>query len=152
MFLFLEFTMIYYKQEQERSCWAACVKMILGKLGQNVSEDFLIKKLKTNHKLGTSTKNIIKFLEKEWINFTYCVNWNIQQMNNYLKTHILLIRYHLPKEKTDHYALYVWMKEKRIHLWDPWYGKNHTYSFDYFNKHRKSTREDYEKWFIAVKK
>jgi hypothetical protein len=39
--------------------------MILGKLGQNVSEDFLIKKLKTNHKLGTSTKNIINFLEKE---------------------------------------------------------------------------------------
>lgn len=144
--------MIYYKQKEERSCWPACIKMILGKLGKNVSEDFLIKKLKTSHKIGTSTKNIIKFLKKENIDFTYCINWSIKKMNNYLENHIILIRYHLPKEKTDHYALYVWPKNWRVHLWDPWYGKNHTYSVDYFNKHRKSTREWYEKGFIAIKK
>jgi len=143
--------MIYHKQKQEWSCWPACIKMIFSKLGKNLSEDFLIKKLKTNHKLGTSTKNIINFLKKESIIFTYHVNWNIKKMNHYLENNIILIRYHLPKEKTDHYALYVWLKEWRVHLWDPWYGKNHTYSVDYFNKHRKSTREWYEKWFIAIK-
>ncbi len=144
--------MIYHKQEQERSCWPACIKMILWKLGTNVSEDFLIKKLKTNHKLGTSTKNIINFLKKEWINFTYFVNWSIKKMDEYLENHLILIRYYLPKEKIDHYAIYMWIKDNRIHLWDPRYGKNHTYSCNYFNKHRKSTREGYEKWFIAVKK
>lgn len=147
-----KYSMIYHRQRKDRSCWPACVKMILGKLGKHVSEDFLIKKLKTNQELWTSTKNIIDFFKKEWINFTYSVNWTIQKMNKYLENNVLLIRYHLPKIKTDHYALYMWIKENRVHLWDPWYGKNHTYSIDYFNKHRKSTREGYEKWFIAIKR
>jgi len=39
--------------------------MILGKLGKNVTEDFLIKQLETNHKIGTKSKNIILFFKKK---------------------------------------------------------------------------------------
>jgi len=144
--------MIYYKQEENRSCGPACVRMVFSKLGKDITEDFLIKKLKSNHKIWTKTKNIIRFFRKKRLDFFCKTNWSIKAMNHFLDTHIILIRYNLPKNEEDHYALFVWLKHDRIHLWDPWYGKNHTYSINYFNKHRKSTWEWYEKWFIAIKK
>lgn len=144
--------MIYHKQKKEWSCWPACVKMILNKLWNDVTEDFLIKALESNHNIWTKNKNIISFFKEKWIKFIYKTNGSIEEMDKYLEWYIILIRYHLPKTKEDHYALYIGIKHNRIHLWDPWYGKNHTYSIDYFNKHRRSNWEGFEKGFIAVKK
>jgi len=144
--------MKYHKQETMWTCWPACVKMIFSKFGKDFSEDFLINELKVNREIWATTENMIAFFEKNKLNFVYKTNGSLDEMNTYLDTHIILVRYHLLKEKLDHYAFYMWIKDNRIHLWDPRYGTNHTYSINYFNRNRKSTREGYEKWFIAIKK
>lgn len=144
--------MKYHKQKQIWTCWPACVKMIFSKFWKILTEDFLINELKANHKIGVTTKNMIAFFEINWLDFVYKTNGSLDEMNAYLKNYIILVRYYHPRRKDDHYALYMWIKNERVHLWDPWYGKNHTYSRDYFNKYRKSTWEWYEKWFIAIRK
>jgi ABC-type bacteriocin/lantibiotic exporter with double-glycine peptidase domain len=145
----------YYKQEQEHTCGAAAMRMVLESLGIKKSENELIPLLKTNTKVGTWHYQMPALAEKYKLNYVVHRNASIKELKEFLKnTYLIIVCYYLVKEKTAHYAVVLDIDDKNIYFNDPWRGPNHKLSLSYFRKNWISDKiyEKEQKWFIGIKK
>lgn len=145
----------YYKQEQEHTCGAAAMRMVLESLGIKKSEKELISLLKTNTKVGTWHYQMSALAEKYKLNYVVNRNASIKELKEFLKNkYLIIVCYYLVEEKTAHYAVVSDIDDKNIYLHDPWLGANHKLSLSYFRKNWVSDKiyEKEQKWFIGIKK
>ena len=119
---------IPYKQTTSYSCGPACMKMLLSALGITKSEAYLIKVLKANHTLGTSSKNFPKYVSKrgiEWVrHYGMTPQDSIKTLKRLSKFYTMMICFYDRRSKEGHYAVVKRVGSRYIHLLDPAYGSN----------------------------
>ena len=145
----------YHKQETEYTCGAAAMRMVLESIGINRSEKEIAKLLKTNKIRGTWHKNFPIVAEKYKLNCIVRRNARISDLKKLQKeNYSIILCYYCPAEKVDHYSLLRKIDSRFIYFWDPWFGPNHKYSLNHFNKIWKSDPkyEKEKKWLIAMKR
>lgn len=142
-----------HKQETPYTCGGAAMKMVLDSLGIKKTEKQLTKLLKTNKIRGTWHRFFPQVAEKYKLNYIVERNSSINRLKTLLKKgYKIIVCYYYPPEKVDHYSVIKKIRSK-IYFYDPFFGKNHSYSLTYFNKIWKSDpKYDNEKnWFIAIR-
>ena len=144
--------MKYYKQKEEHTCGAACVRMILEEAGTKKSENEIINLLGTNKKEGTRNKSFSIAAEKLNLNYITGKNVSFKKLKELLKKGYKLITcYFLVSEDSGHYAVIKKIDKKYIYLLDPWFGPKTKYSLRYFRTVWRGKLNKEKAWFFGIK-
>jgi len=143
----------YHKQESSYTCGAASMRMALEYLGIKRSEKQVARLLGTNKVKGTWEKEFPKLAER--YRLSYVVNHrgaisDLKRLNK--KGYVIIICFHHPVDKIDHYSVIREIAEGKIHLYDPWKGPDSVYKLSYFDKIWRTEQEKDLRWLIAIKK
>ncbi len=145
----------YYKQKTEYTCGPASMKMALEHFGIKRSEEELASTLRTERKVGTSEHDMIMCADFFKMNYAVKRNASFEDLERLQKEgYVTILRYYLPWEKIDHYAVFKKVDRGRIYLWDPCYGPDRSYSLNYFSKIWKfdpKIGKDKNHWLLALK-
>jgi len=142
----------FYRQQTDWTCGAACVRMAIASLGIRKSENELAKLLKTNkNKSGTLHREIARFFDGLKLNYVVSRNASVSDLKRFQKqNYCIIVGYFLVEHNCGHYAVVKKIGAK-IHLLDPWYGPNHSYSTKEFKKVWYDG-EGEKRWFVGIKK
>lgn len=145
----------YYAQETSYTCGPASMKMVLENFKIKKSEEQLAKLMKTNRVRGTWRKHFQDVARKYKLKLITKSHSSIKELKYLIKNNYkIIVCYYYPKEKFDHYSVVKNILKNEICFLDPWFGPNHKYHLNYFNKIWKMNPRFSKdrKWFFAVKK
>ncbi|MCA9488039.1 MAG: C39 family peptidase [Nanoarchaeota archaeon] len=146
---------VFRKQKKDHTCGPASMGMLLKAVGIDESEEELSRMLKTSEAHGTLPAEFPRLAEKYKLNYLVRRNSDFEDLDHLKKRkYLVILIYHIRKEKIDHYAVFKKIENGRIYLFDPWFGKNKSYSLNYFFNVWKSS-EIYggeKRWLFAIKK
>ncbi|MGA1713289.1 MAG: cysteine peptidase family C39 domain-containing protein [bacterium] len=150
---FLEY-LEFSSQIKDWSCGPAVVQMILSASGVDEKESDLIRDMGANPKRGTNPGKMVSFLRERGFSCESNENSTLKDISSALEDSHVVILYFLKDWSVDHYALVKSMNEDKIVLFDPWYGRNHDYGLDHFEKiwHGDPKFGNVNKWMMRVKK
>jgi predicted double-glycine peptidase len=145
----------YHRQKTDFSCGPACMKMALESLGIKFSERTLMKLMKTEPKKGTKNKVFPALAAKLGLDCFVKEKSSIPELIK--KTgegYRIIVGVYIKEEKLGHYAVLKKIDAKKVHLLDPYFGPNVSYSYAAFLKMwRNSPKEDNKKrWFAGIRK
>ncbi len=134
--------------------------MILEFFGFKKSEKEVAKLVRSSPAHGTWFKDLSNAAKKLKLNPVEKENGKISELKQLIREGYKIIVCYLDlKEKAygmviDHYSVVKKIDDKNIYLFDPYYGKKHKYTVDYFRKIWKSRerRDKADGWFLAIKK
>lgn len=145
----------YSRQTTDYTCGPASIKMVLNYFGFSKSEKELAEIFNTDSKKGTRIKNFISGVRSLEFEYIIKTNSDFKDLRRFQrKGYVVVVCYFIPEENLDHYSVLKKVGIKNIYFFDPWFGKNHKYSKNYFKKiWRCDESFDKEKaWCAALKK
>ena len=146
----------YHEQEKSYTCGAASMRMALEYLGIKKTEKQVVRLLGTNKVKGTWEEDFPKLVEKYRLNYVVKHRGSISDLKRLHKNGYVVIVCYYPGDKIDHYSVIKKIDNKKIYLYDPWYGSrggpNESYKLSYFEKIWKTEKEKDLRWLIAIKK
>ncbi|MDP3882300.1 MAG: cysteine peptidase family C39 domain-containing protein [Nanoarchaeota archaeon] len=140
----------YYQQEEDWSCGPAVVRMVLSSFKIKKSEAEISKTLGSNKEIGTPNKRLVDYFKDNNFSFIAEENAKINDLRRFFSDKFnIIVNYYCASEKEGHFAIVKSLDKKRIYLYDPAMGEDHSYSLKYFNKiwYGKSGEK---KWLLAV--
>lgn len=142
----------FYKQETDYTCGLASMRMILSSMKIYKTEEELKKPMLYPRKNGpTPHKGFINLSKKMNLEYQEIENSSIEKIKQLLQKNFkVIVSRYIPSQKVDHYAIVKSVDKKYIYFLDPWFGSNHKYTLEYFDKNWFDF-ENKKKWLFAIK-
>lgn len=142
----------YHEQESAYTCGAASLRMAFEYFGIKKSEKQMARLLGTNKVKGTWEKDFPRIAEKYKLSYVVEHDGSLKDLIEfYNEGHVIIICFHDPTEKEDHYSVIKKINKKEILLADPWFGPEKKFKTSFFKKIWRTISEKDLRWFIALK-
>src|SRR3989344_929946 len=137
-----------YKQRNDYECGPTVARILLHQyLGMDIES--VVKELQTSRN-GTRDSKLLNFLKRGGIDFKIKKGANLARLKRSLKNNLVVVTFWLPRTQELHYSIVSRMDSKRIYFHDTWFGRNHSYTIDYFL--RNWQHKEAEAWLLTILK
>ncbi len=151
MALSLKLDIPYHKQKNSYYCGPAALQMVFEYFGRRASQSAIARQAKTNSKIGTTNKNMIRVARQR--GFSVCVknDSTFFEISRFFKKGLpIIVKFIEPSVKVPHFAVVSGLASRHIILNDPWNGKNFKLSRSEFLKHWHDEDKADKKWLMAL--
>lgn len=138
-----------YKQKNSWTCGPAVARIILYYFGKRTDIQQIIRQLRTSRS-GTSNASVKKLFKKNGLKFVEKKTATLGDIRKRVSKNWIIVAYHIPCHKEDHYSIVKKIDSRRIYFHDTWFGSGHSYTHQYFLKNWRDGEA--KRWFLAVKK
>lgn len=143
---------VYLRQPNKWTCGPVALKMALALQQVDRALEELIAALGTTEQAGTPHAHLIRFAQENGFEYQAGGNTSIGQVRRWREDgYAVVVAYYDIVERCGHFAVVDTVTDKRIHLLDPWFGPEHSYSIGHFYR-RWHDSEGYRRWALAIRR
>ncbi|MFA6536719.1 MAG: cysteine peptidase family C39 domain-containing protein [Candidatus Paceibacterota bacterium] len=141
----------YFKQDNNYSCGAAALQMVLRFYGEIYSEKHLAEVLGSNKDFGTSHQAMIDFVRKDGFHVHEADFASHDDLKEFLSKNIpVIVNFLEPESNEGHYAVVIGCEVGHIFLNDPWDGKGFKLTIEAFEKRWINGAGTSTHWLMAI--
>lgn len=144
----------YFKQDREYSCGPACLQMVFSYYHKRMSEEDLMRELRTNEAIGTRPSWMIRVARRHGF-FCYVNNdSSLDEVRYFLRLKKPLIVYFVePFTGDDHFTVIVGFDKEKIIMNDSLMGEGYEFFLDAFDKRwhgEKKYQKTLRRWMLVI--
>lgn len=142
---------VYIRQPNQWTCGPVALKMALALQQIDHTLEELVLALKTTEQEGTSHGSLVRFAQQHAFEHEAGGDTSLRRVRQWLKEgYTVVVAYFDTAEQFGHFAVITAVTDRRVHLLDPWFGPEHSYSISHFYKIWHDT-EGYRRWAMAIR-
>ncbi|MDP3900634.1 MAG: cysteine peptidase family C39 domain-containing protein [bacterium] len=140
-------------QNNHWNCGPAALNIALGRQGWRTHFiDDLARVLNTTPEYGTKNRRMVAYVRRLLVDYEVVSPTSLHDLRRWLAGgYSVIVLYYDVYDRCGHFSVITNISKGRVALDDPWFGKGHSYSLNYFYKIWRDS-ENNRRWSLAFRR